>query len=343
MPTAVLIGAYATSPPPTATSRLPDGDETAFYTALKATPDFGGFEVPVFASGLMHALDEPWLISALVSGPADSTIVLTMIPGTMVSLGSNPAFGLASTDASGRAAALDLARAAAAATARLNAAAGRRIVAGVQLHSGPSRHRGGESSAAAFEASLVELARLDWAGASLIVEHCDALAIGAAPAPGFPAAKGFLTFEEELDAIARARAALAAAGGPAADVVVGLNWARSVIETHSASTPLEQVRAAAARGIPLGLVVFSGCSAAGPYGVWEDSHAPFATDAPDSLLTEAAVGELVASSAISGAILAVKLAARGSHAADVPSRVAVNAHAIDVVTRAVDAARKGSA
>ena len=290
-PPPVVLGAYAASPTPTATSRAPGGEEAEFYDALlslNAGGELDGFEVPLLQGGVMHALDEPWLLSK-ICGAGVYACVLTLIPATMAAVSRDPAFGLASADPRGRAAALELARAGLAAVGRLNAAAGRPIVAAVELHSAPPRP-GGASNAAALQESLVELATWDWQGASLVVEHCDAVARGVA-APAFPPAKGFLTLEEELSAVRGARAQLAARGAASAPLSVCVNWARSVLETRDPGTAAAHAAAAREAGL-LGGLIFSGCSGepVEAYGgAWKDSHWPMPEDAPGSLLTERAV------------------------------------------------------
>lgn len=290
-----IVGAYAASPTPTATSRAPGGEEALFYDALFkliAGGNLDGYEVPLLPGGVLHTLDEPWLLSKVCS-PGVRCIVLTLVPATMGAISRSPHFGLASAFPAGREAALELARAGLAAVARLNAAAGRPIVAAVEVHSGPTRPAGA-SNAAALQESLFELAGWDWQGAAIVVEHCDAVARGEAPV--FPPQKGFLTLEEELSALRGARAQLAAAprvvgAAGAAPLSLCVNWARSVLETRDPRTGAAHVAAAREAGL-LGGLIFSGCSGepVEAYGgAWTDSHWPMPEDAPGSLLTEGAV------------------------------------------------------
>ena len=285
-PTAI-VAPYATSPPPTATSRLADGAEAEFYSQLRTLPNVQGYEVPLLPGGVLHPLDEAWVLSQLVlplSTCGEPSMVLTCVPATCVAIAEDAQFGLASDDPAGRAAAVELIRKGHAAAARANAAAGRsNFVIAVELHSGPSRPKGA-SSAASLQRSLEEIAAWDWAGASLLVEHCDAFT------PAFPPVKGFLTFEEELAAVRGARAALGEGGSSLGFCV---NWARSVLESRDPGTALAHCRAAGAEGLLLGLM-FSGCTGeAGDYGPWVDCHAPLDVDAPGSLLTAATVREAV--------------------------------------------------
>lgn len=178
--------------------------------------------------------------------------VVTLIPVTMARMGADPTFGLASPDAAGRRAALDLL----ADVRDAVVAAGN--VRAVEVHSAPQA----VANVDALAESLAEAAGWDWAGASLIVEHCDAWQ------QEFPVSKGFLPAGDEIEVIG-------GLGRTDTPVRFGLNWARSVIESHDVATPVEHVALAAARGV-LGGVMFSSVTAAdsdwGP--AWEDRHHP---------------------------------------------------------------------
>ena len=143
----------------------------------------------------------------------------------------------------------------------------------VEVHSAPRR----SGTAEALAASLAELAAWHWCGATLVVEHCDAWR------DDDTAQKGFLPFADELDVVA-------AVDGQT-PVRIGINWARSVIESHDPAAPERQLEAAVARGL-LGALMFSSVSdrptAFGP--AWLDAHlAPADTTGaePGTLLTEA--------------------------------------------------------
>jgi hypothetical protein len=269
--THLVAGGYATQPD------TPDA-ERAFYDAL-LSDERVGLEIPLFASGLVHKVDENVLLEHLrrASG-VPRRHVMTLVPGTMVTLGGNKHFGLASDDAAGRQAALALARKACDAVQRVNAASGPRSVVAVEVHSAPSRVGGDvSSSATSLAASLAEMAAWDWAGAELVVEHCDA---GCGP---HKPAKGFLTQAEEIEAVTTARAARGAPIG------VAVNWARSVLETRDTGRPLEHIKAA---GPLLRGIIFSGCSGAETaYGSFADSHMPWAEVEAESLLTRDGVRE----------------------------------------------------
>jgi hypothetical protein len=356
-----IVGAYATSPPTSATARAPGGDETTYYAGLRALPTFGGFEVPLLPGNVLHAEDEPWLIQQLIMPPCER-VVLTLIPATAVANESNPAFGLASTDSAGRAAAVELVRAACAAAARVNAAAGRVLVHGVEVHSAPSRHRGGDSSEEAFAASLVEIAGMPWDGARIIVEHCDALPRGGAATDRTPA-KGFMTLDEEFRAIEAANGALSGGEGAKKEapgfvetrIFYGVNWARSVIETHDVDTPAAHfVAGMTDRRLLPGALIFSGCTgrADSLYGAWKDAHTPSSQIAAESLLTPAAVSAAlvhwftldwnvqqaaeaaeVARSAPTASFLGVKIHLKKDGAITPAERIAANADALALIDR----------
>jgi len=249
-----IVGAYSASP-----SRF-DWDPSAeahYLEGVLALPGLRGLEVPFTDS--LHKYDEPWLLARL---PHHLDVVVTLIPGTTSRLKVRPRFGLASTDGEGRRAALDLAAHAAEGVHRLNDAFGRAAVVAVELHSAPRVGDGGSTSHALAQ-SLTELASWDWAGARLVVEHCDTRVDGRAPA------KGYLPLEDELSAI---KAANAQAGS---DVGVSVNWGRSVIEARAVDGAVRHVRQARDAGLLAG-VVFSGCAAADTrFGAaWADAHVP---------------------------------------------------------------------
>ena len=71
-------------------------------------------------------------------------------------------------------------------------------------------------------------------------------------------------------------------------VKLAINWGRSALETRSAKGALDHIRRAAEAEL-LGALFFSGVTADHPdYGAWKDSHVPFSTSCPSSLLTPAA-------------------------------------------------------
>lgn len=262
----VFVSSYAAA---SAASPWDKNAEAALFDGLSRL-DLAGLELPFY--GRLHAHDENWLMDRL---RPDWRFIVTLLPGTMEHLRSKNHFGLASADPDGRRRALDFADGARRAAERLNAYLGFLSVSAVTVHSAPRLGRSGaRSSPEALAESLAELRRWDWGGAEILVEHCDAFAPGHAPD------KGFLRVEDECAALGLSR------GRTPARLLI--NWGRSAVETRSPSGPLEHIRRAAADGLLAG-VFFSGVTPEHPdYGAWKDSHAPFSTSCPASLLTPAA-------------------------------------------------------
>jgi hypothetical protein len=205
-------------------------------------------------------------------------IVPSLIGGTLQSLQKDPHFGLASDSEAGRAAALRLVDLTRQLVLQINGRFGRKAVRWVELHSAPRRSVPGVTgSVTALAASLRELQDWDWDGAGLAIEHCDQYVAGQRPE------KGFLSLEQEMDAIGQA--------GQRVPLGIVINWGRSAIEGRDPGAPLRHIRAARAAGLLRGLT-FSGCTPQDPhYGEWLDQHAPFApaaglrTGCAHSLLT----------------------------------------------------------
>ena len=259
----IHIGAYAAS------ASLDEADETALYAGIAAM-GVAGLEQPFF--GTLHRRDEGWLISQI---RPEWSLVLTLLPGVMDFLKDDTHFGLASADPDGRKRALDYTESARRAVEKLHLALGRRAVRAVMLHSAPRLgDSGAKASLEGFVDSLTELRGREWQGAALLVEHCDAAVPGRAPD------KGFLRIEDEIMALKLSRGKTSTG--------VAINWGRSALETRLAEGPLEHLRLAA-RAELLGGLFFSGVTPAHPeYGEWQDSHAPFSTSCPESLLTPVA-------------------------------------------------------
>jgi hypothetical protein len=261
----VFVSSYAAAS--SATPWNPDA-EAALFDGL-AGFELAGLELPF--DERLHARNEDWLIRRL---RPEWRFLVTLLPGTMNKLKDDAHFGLASADAGGRRRALDFAERARVAVSRLNASLKRKAVAAVEIHSAPRLGGGARSSLEAFADSLSELRARDWSGAELLVEHCDAAVSSHAPD------KGFLRIEDEC-------AALALSGGPTPARVL-INWGRSAVETRSPEGPAAHLRRAKEAGLLAGLF-FSGATPADPdYGEWKDSHAPFSTSRPASILTPAA-------------------------------------------------------
>jgi hypothetical protein len=261
----VFVSSYAAASPAAPWDR---DAEAVLFDGL-ARLDLAGLELPF--TGKLHARDDAWLLERL---RPEWRFILTSLPGTMNRLKDDPNFGLASADPPGRRRALDFAEETRLAVGTLNAALRRQAVAAVELHSAPRLGGGARSSLEAFADSLTDLRRRDWSGAELLVEHCDAFVAGRAPD------KGFLRLEDECAAIGLSRGATPAR--------VLINWGRSAVETRSSEGPLEHLRRAGQAGLLAGLF-FSGATPGHPdYGAWKDSHAPFSTSCPASILTPAA-------------------------------------------------------
>ncbi|OKL50446.1 DUF4862 family protein [Boudabousia marimammalium] len=256
----LTVGAYPIYPNPEQ-SEL--GTTAELLQQLSAKPRVGGYEIPYRGS----AAPQYWNLTWPEGAAADSHLVLTGIPITMMMQGSHPGLGLASPTEDGRAAALELNRELHARVEALTAA-GHQVKA-VQIHSAPK----GGGSEAAFAQSLKELVTWDWHGAALTVEHCDSASGTVAPE------KGFLDLGQELAAITQVYEGSQEEAEGAARVRLGVsvNWARSVLETGSVETPLEHLGMAREAGLLRGYMA-SGIdpqdSAFGPG--WVDGHLPVA-------------------------------------------------------------------
>jgi hypothetical protein len=262
----VFVSAYAAASPALPWDR---GAEGALFDGFSRL-DLAGLELPF--TGRLHTHDDAWLIAQL---RPDWRFILTLLPGTMNRLKDDKNFGLASADADGRRRALDFAETARRAIERLNGHLGRKAVAAVSLHSAPRlAGTGARSALEAFAASLTELRGRDWDGAELLVEHCDAAVAEHAPD------KGFLRLEDECAAIKLSE------GRTAARVMI--NWGRSAIEARSLNGPREHLRRAREAELLAGLFFSGATPVDADYGEWKDSHAPFSTSCPASILTPVA-------------------------------------------------------
>ena len=159
----------------------------------------------------------PWFLRNV---PAGAQLSLTPLPWVMRRCAADAAYGLASPDSDGRAAAIADLRRVAADVRRLSSDSDA-TVSFVGLHTAPQR----AASADALVRSLDEISSWDWAGAELVVEHCDAAI------PGQDFEKGFLSLDDELDAIDRSDA----------HVGLWLNWGRSAIELRNADAVTDQL------------------------------------------------------------------------------------------------------
>ena len=314
--TPMYLGAYASLPREARSdARLNDAHLRAAIEATGCT----GLEVP-WASGTFVA-DEASLVRLLEEGGSH---VLTMVAATMEAR-ADERFGLASLDPEGRRAAVELVRDAHSATVAMSDRAGRPVVAAVEVQSAASVDLSArDAHVDALAASLDEIAGWDWRGARVLLEHCDS-ALGVRPV------KGFLPLDDEL----RALAAL----DPRADVGVGINWGRSVLESRDTATAVDHVRRADALGL-LGARAYSGVSASdNPLGdAWADNHVvaagPLAVEAGlgSSLLTPGEIASF-ASSARGGLTIVKVNAPSGSDSRD---SLAIVAESFALVRAAVE-------
>ncbi|WP_460775778.1 DUF4862 family protein [Microbacterium sp. GXF7504] len=285
--------------------------DAALLPALAALPDVAGLELPWL--GGVHPHDDAWFLAHVPAG----RMTVTALPFTMQRAAVERGYGLASPDAAGRAAALADARRLAADVRTLQTASAADVEV-VVVHSAP---RGG-GDADAFAASLAELAGLDWSGAELVVEHCDA------EVPGQPFEKGFLPVEAELAAIERT-------GAP---IGMWLNWGRSAVELRDVDAVTAQIAAVAASGRLRGLALSGAAAVDGPYGrAWADAHVPLLDADPvsGSLLDAAALDAVIRAA---GAVpwIGVKVVRRPSDRT--PDDVAVTIAANLALVRAAVAA-----
>lgn len=246
------VGAYAIVPKNPWT---PSG-ERALLDAARSCPGLGATDWEVPFTGTLHSHDEPGFLRSVA---ASEHLTVTLIPGVMNWLATDPAFGLASVDASARRRAVEFTRDALGAVHRANDLLGRRAVRAVELHSAPGAAR---ASAAALRESLHEIGEWNWQGAELLLEHCDACV------PAQPSAKGFLALDDEIDVIGELNRT-----GHNYGLLV--NWARSAIEARDAGRAVEHIEAARSAGLLRGFM-FSGCSdsAEARGGAWADFHLP---------------------------------------------------------------------
>lgn len=250
----LLVSSYAVSP---AHATWDPDLEAELLPALCALPGVVGLEVP-WMDGI-HPHDPEWFLRHV---PAGAELAVTPLPWVMRRCATDARHGIASPDEDGRRAAIADLRAVAHDVMRIDRDTDASVTV-VALHTAPQ----GGGDRVRLAASLAEIAGWDWAGAQLVIEHCDAVV------PGRPWEKGFLTLDDEIGAMLSIDAPLA----------LWLNWGRSVIETRDADAVTEQITVAAATGRLAGLT-FSGSSAVdGPYGPgWTDGHLPLTAADPAS-------------------------------------------------------------
>jgi hypothetical protein len=309
--TGLVVGAYAASP---AHRRWDTAAEEEFFEQLAQIPDVGAFELPWLGS--IHPHDDAWLHRHF---PTALGAVVTDIPYTMGRIAGDPGYGLASVDEGGRERAVADVGRVRDGVRGLDDAQGRRVVGVVELHSAP---RGVRGASDALAKSLTEIAGWDWDGADLVIEHCDAWREGQIPE------KGFLSLDEELDAIERS----------GADLGVSLNWGRSVIEGRTPATAVAHARASAERGLLRGFMASGAAATPTDFGpAWIDAHLPFAPEpglahtTPGSLMTTSDVRDVLrAAGPLAWAGVKVGCARED---APVAERVALVQEAVEVMLR----------
>jgi hypothetical protein len=253
-----FIGAYATSP---TINHWEKQKEAQYYQAIKKNLNIRGLELPFW--GKLHDHDEKFYLNLL---DKKWDYILTTLPGTMKALSKNPHFGIASKNENGRKEAVEFLKNANLAVKKINDFFGKKSVLNVAIVSAPSlQNSQASSSARALMKSLMELIELDWQGAKLVIEHCDS---GREKNP----IKGFLSLQEEIEAVEYINTIQSQKIG------VTINWARSVLETRSTKTPIEQIKQLTKLNLLKG-VIFSGTSAhSKDYGNWTDLHLPVAKE-----------------------------------------------------------------
>ena len=261
----VVISAYPLSP---AFVDWDPGVEHAVLHGLSQLEGVDALEVP-WIDGI-HPHDPDWFLANV----PDIPLAVTPLPFVMRRL-TTPGYGIASADEAGRSAAVaDLRRVAADVATIAERSDARAAV--VELHTSPRA----VADAEALARSLDEVSALDWSGARLVIEHCDA------HVPGQDPEKGFLSLDGEIRAIRSS----------GADIGLWLNWGRSAIELRDADAVADQIAAAASSGLLDGLVLSGASDGQSPYsGPWIDAHHPFASIDPEarSLLTDARVHSAV--------------------------------------------------
>jgi hypothetical protein len=303
--TGFIIGAYPCAP---SFHQKGEQEERDFWRQLADTPDIRGLEQPCLEN--LHPLGDEWLFRHT---PADWQIVVTAVMETMRRRGANGGFGLASADEDQRRESVTFYLHLLEKIVAVNARFPGKVIA-LEMQAAPQSGNPCVAQATeAFSRSMKEIAAWDWP-CDLVLEHCDAMT-GRAPR------KGFLPLENVLEVLGDT------------DISVCINWARSAIEGRDTALPVAHVQAAQKAG-KLGALMFSGTTAMGDYGDWQDLHAPFSSFCPDSLMTPEKVTELfTAASAATLKFSGIKLLEINANA-DVSHRIAILRDGISVMKKA---------
>lgn len=289
-----IIGAYPCAP---SFHQRGEQEEAHFWRELADTPYVRGIEQPILEN--IHPYGDDWLFRHT---PAEWRIVATAVMETMRRRGSNGGFGLASADEAQRRESVEFYRHLLQKVSTINTRFPGKVIA-LEMQAAPQAGNASVAHATdAFARSINEIAAWDWP-CDLILEHCDAMT-GSAPR------KGFLPLEQVLEVVRET------------DISLCINWARSAIEGRNTTLPVQHVNAAVKAG-KLGALMFSGTTATGEYGQWQDLHAPFSSFCPESLMTTEHVSELfTAASAATLKFSGIKLLEINANA-DVSHRIAI--------------------
>ena len=246
-----FISAYASSP---SLNGWEPRCESPYFQALVKHPDVIGIEHPFVPDDEKYPLS--WLLEHI---PRHWSVIITALPYFMNAMRDNPDFGLASKNEDARVQAISCMRQMSHYVDTLNNAFGRNLVKAVHFHSLPRSDevlvRGSQE---ALQRSLDAIQNVNWQGATLHLEHCDAYVPGQRPD------KGCLRLEEEINTLKTA-----------GNYGLVLNWARSAIEGRSADYPWQHLSMAQQSGLLRGFF-FSGCTdqVGSDYGLWRDTHMP---------------------------------------------------------------------
>ncbi|UWM64406.1 DUF4862 family protein [Enterobacter sp. CP102] len=303
--TGFIIGAYPCAP---SFHQKGEQEEQTFWRVLSDTPYIRGLEQPCLED--LHPYGDEWLFRHT---PGDWQIVVTAVMETMRRRGTNGAFGLASADEEQRKASINFYRHLRQKIDAVNTRFPGKVIA-LEMQAAPQAGNASvEQATDAFARSIREIAGWDWS-CDLVLEHCDAMN-GSAPR------KGFLPLEQVLDVVKDT------------DISVCINWARSAIEGRNTTRPVEHVQAALKAG-KLGALMFSGTTASGEYGDWQDLHAPFSSFCAESLMTpEHAKTLFTAASAATLKFSGIKLLEINANA-NVDHRIAILRDGISAMNKA---------
>ena len=300
-----IIGAYPCAP---SFHQQGEQQEATFWRELADTPHIRGIEQPILEN--LHPYGDDWLFRHT---PGDWKIVATAVMETMRRRGSNGGFGLASADEDQRRESIAFYRHLLEKINAVNTRFPGKVMA-LEMQAAPQKDNASvEQATEAFARSINEISAWDWS-CDLVLEHCDAMT-GSAPR------KGFLPLEQVLDVLR------------GTDISVCINWARSAIEGRSTDVPLQHVQAAL-KADKLSALMFSGTTATGEYGDWQDLHAPFSSFCPESLMTTEHAAELfTAARAATLKFSGIKLLEINANA-DVSHRIAILRDGISALNKA---------